>query len=141
MAASQPDRPVIFFFGGADSIQFRASREMFMALSSVPRTWREVLNDKDNGLVTRSETLRQHLARVREFAADLDAIDPSEDRAQVDRIVKIIETDMSLNQDELFRLRMLRPDERTPESAAELEKFEARQIDLSYLKNHFQQDP
>src|SRR5690606_38327860 len=51
MAASQPDRPVIFFFGGADSIQFRASREMFMALSSVPRTWREVLNDKDNGLV------------------------------------------------------------------------------------------
>jgi hypothetical protein len=139
--ASQPtERPVMVFFGGGDSMAMLATRNMFMALSDVPKVWREELDTK-RGLRWEMATLDRDLQRVREISADLSKINPEEDRAQVDRIVKIIETDMALEQDTLFRLRVMREERLTDELKAKRTALEDRQVELSKLKYALQTDP
>ncbi len=134
------ERPVMVFFGGADSISMLATRNMFMALSDVPKVWREELNAKE-GLKWEMQTLERDLARIRELAANPASVRPEQDRQQVDRIVKLIETDMALEQDHLFRLRVMSEDRLTPEQREQRQRLEDNQVRLSRLKYAFQTKP
>ncbi|HEV2292736.1 MAG TPA: ABC transporter permease [Tepidisphaeraceae bacterium] len=132
-AANPLDRPVMVAFTGADSIQFLGSRNMFLALSDVPALWGTQL------LEIRKEfnQARRDLQRLR----DPETLHPTRDRSALERIVRIIETELSLDQEELFRLRrkpeaMLAADDR-----AAIERLSDNQIMLNQLRYGFQQDP
>ncbi len=137
MAKSPPSRPVVFYFGGADSIQFRATREMLMALSDVPMVWREELAELAK---TRSDA-EHDLERIKQIRNDPRSLDPGRDRLLIDRIVKLVETDAALDQDKLFRARIVRPEDQSPELKAFALEMEAQQVTLNRLKYAFQQRP
>ena len=108
-----------------------------MALSDVPRALAAASAE-----AVASEDRRRASATLER----LDDVDPStlhvsRDRAVIDRIAKIIETDAALEQDELFRLRR---DRTTQPSAVELERekqLEARQTLLNRSALHVHPAP
>jgi ABC-type lipoprotein release transport system permease subunit len=131
------DRPVVVFFGGADSIQMLATRNMFLALGESPAAWHAQIAalDKQLATATRDLDLAQAMAQTPHrlaMPANADLIG---------RVVKIIDTDLALEQDLLFRARAVPPPQRTDEHKAELKRLEARQIALNRLKAAFQQNP
>lgn len=138
--ASRPtQRPVMVFFGGADSIEFTATRQMFMALSDIPSIWqKQISGDKTESIDALIAELERHAAKIATYLDDPTKINPK-DRQEIDRIVKLIETDMALEQDQLFRLRVLRKEDLTDELKQQLQDLEARQVELSRLKYSFQQ--
>ena len=129
-------RPVLFFFSGADSIQFLATRNMFMAFADVPTTWRQVMDDLSE-LETAAQT---DLKRLAEIQDDPSTLSISKDRPLITRIAKIIETDAALEQDRLFRLRMGRG-AKSEVSQDEAKRLELRQALLNRLRYAFQQRP
>jgi len=139
-ATKPPARPVVVVFTGADSIQFRGTRELLMALSDVPKMWR----DRLNGLVGDEDVLenlalaRAQTVRLNEVAEDPSLLKPGVERELIDRVTKIIETDLALAQDELFRQRMLPVGKQDPEV---VKKIEADQVGLNRLKFVFQTAP
>src|SRR5690606_15595289 len=136
--ASRPtQRPVMVFFGGADSIEFAATRQMFMALSDIPSIWQEQISGDDESIDALVAALDRHAARIATYPDDPTKSNPK-DRQETDRIVKLIETDMALEQDQLFRLGVVRKEEMTPEIQAQLQALEDRQVRLSRLKFAFQ---
>src|SRR5262249_22024517 len=60
------NRPVIVFFGGGDSIQMLATRNMFMALSDVPALWRPQLAEVDVHLTA----VMRDADRLKQVASD-----------------------------------------------------------------------
>ncbi len=129
--SKQPlDRPVVVFFGGADSIQFLATRNMFMALSDPPSKWREALTE----LAEVETGAREDLAKLEAAGGDAHKFDAKRDNRVLDRVAKIVETDQTLDQDALFRLRMLRDSERSEETKAKRAVLEDRQVALSDLR-------
>ncbi len=136
--ASHPlDRPVCVFFGGADSIQFLASRNMFLALGEAPATWKEEIED----LAARIEKVRHQLDRARQMANKPDELNVVRDRELIDRIIKIIETDATLEQDQLFRLRTRPQQERSPDIQTQENRLADRQVLLNRLRYAFGQNP
>ncbi len=138
-SAHPTERPVMVFFGGADSINMLATRNMFMALSDVPKTWRTEMSAAD-GLNASMQSLQSDLQRLQSFANDLGAINPERDRHVIDRIIKLIETDMALEQDELFHLRISQGSQLSQSQQQRRTLLEQRQIDLSRLKFAFQSE-
>ncbi|MGH7215385.1 MAG: hypothetical protein ACREIT_11535, partial [Tepidisphaeraceae bacterium] len=110
LSAKPLDRPVLVFFGGADSVNFLATRNMLMALADVPAVWRAELAT----LAEKQQAVASDLARLERVAQKPTSIDIVRDRSLIDRIVKIIETDTTLEQDVLFRLRTRTPSPGTP---------------------------
>ncbi len=139
-AARPTERPVMVFFGGGDSIAQLATRTMFMAFSDVPKVWRDEMAQSD-GLTEQMRLIARDLQRIREFASNLSSINPDDDRDQIDRVVKLIETDMALEQDQLFRLRVTQEGSLSPEQKRQRDVLEQRQIKLSRLKFAFQTHP
>ncbi|MGB7160146.1 MAG: hypothetical protein WBD40_18915, partial [Tepidisphaeraceae bacterium] len=137
-AARNPlDRPLMVFFGGADSIQFLATRNMFLALSDVPAQWNGQVDD-----VRKERDQATHdLARLRAAADGTAALSASRDRSAVDRVVRILETDLSLDQDELFRLRRKSEAELSVDERARIDQLSEGQITLNQLRYAFQQRP
>lgn len=137
-AKNPPKRPVLVCFTGADSFNLVGTRQMLMAFGDAPSKWRDVLND----------TLAPEIARV---DADLKAAravdgDPTKlsvtaDRGMIERVVQLIETDVSLEQDELFRLRVLPAEQQTSRAKARMDELQARQIRLNQLKYAFTATP
>ena len=88
-ARAPPARPVVVFFGGADSIQFLATRNMFLALGESPVIWREELEETK----ARADAAGADLKRAIELARSPEKLDARRDRALIDRIAKLIDTD------------------------------------------------
>src|SRR5205814_584720 len=128
------NRPVVVFFGGADSIAFQASRNMFMALSDVPSIWRKELTKLDE-LSTPATEDDQVLKEVLDTTQE---IDPVKQRSALDRIIQIIELDTAMQQDELFRLR--KSEALSPGAPGQVE-LEKRQVQLNELRYQFLQKP
>ena len=90
---------------------------MFLALGSPPVKWREELasfNEKIAGT-------QRELTRARKIAGTPDRLSITADRALIDRIDKIIETDLAIEQDQLFRLRSAERSSDRPEATKRLE--------------------
>ena len=136
--ADQPiSRPVLVFFGGGDSIQFLATRQMMMAMADVPAQWnREIV-----GLNTQLQEMQADLGRLQQIQVDLPGINVQADRKTLDRVVKIIETQAAVGQDELFRLRMLRRDEQNDQTRDRARTLEQREATLSQLRYAFASKP
>ncbi|HEX3355374.1 MAG TPA: hypothetical protein VHS31_00230, partial [Tepidisphaeraceae bacterium] len=133
-AAAHPwARPVVFFFSGADSIQDLGTRNMFLALGESPVVWHDEIGELDAQIAQ----ARAQLVRARALAATPDQLSSRDDRELVDRISKIIETDLALEQDRLFRLRA---DNDTAGQKEEISRLEEHQISLNRLKAAFVQD-
>lgn len=136
--ARQPlDRPVVVFFSSADSIQFLGTRNMFLAMGESPARWSKELEE----LSERSSKSAAQLARAREVVQCPERLSVVNDRDLLERIVKLIETDISLEQDQLFRLRTRPADQRTAESAALEKRLDTRQIMLNQIKYAFNRRP
>jgi hypothetical protein len=136
-AARPPDRPVMVFFGGADSIQFLGTRNMLMALSDVPMVWREELEE----LAETQAQAELDLQRLRAMQDEPWKLTVVHDRKLLDRVVQIIETDLSLDQDELFRLRREEAAELTAEQRNRITELEQRHVKLNTVRYAFQQRP
>lgn len=151
-AANPADRPVGFFFSGADGMQFIGTRQMFLTLSDSPALWREQLTEER----ARLASVEREYARLVEVKAGLKSADAARragrdvgpplldmvrDRDLADRIVKIVETDIALRQDRLFRLRVKRKEQLTDEMRQQIREIELRQISLNRVKHAFRQKP
>jgi hypothetical protein len=109
-AARQPlARPVVFYFSGGDGIQFLATRQMLMALAEAPANWRDELET----LAEKQSAAQRDFDRASALLTHPQDLNPRRDRELIDRIVQIIETDLTLEQDRLFRLRLKPAEELT----------------------------
>jgi hypothetical protein len=129
------DRPVLIAFTGGDSIQMSATRNMLLALAEPPVQWRNEIATLD----TKINSTRRDLDRATALAHEPQKLAIPGDRDLIDRTVKVIETDLSLTQDQLFRMRATPASERTALQREQLAAMEARQALLNRLKYAFQQ--
>jgi len=136
-AAKPLPRPVLFAFTGGDTLNYRATREMFMALSDVPQLSVDLLAE----LAPLQSSATADLARLQAVAGNPALLDPVKDRGAIERVVKLIETDTIVDQDRLFKIRMAAGGALTPEIKAERETLEQRQLDLGTLRYSFQRSP
>ncbi len=130
VAAHPWSRPVIFFFSGADSIQDLATRNMFLALGESPAVWHEEIGTLDAQIAQ----ARAQLARAQALAGAPEQLSIRNDRELIDRISKIIETDLAQEQDRLFRLRA------EGDSSGEIKRLEDHHVSLNRVKGAFGQD-
>lgn len=137
IARQLPERPVIVFLGGGDTMQFMASRQMLMALAESPAKWQKELAD----LAKLRADVDRDIARGQAVQGDPTRLSTSADRSLIKRIVQVIEVDISLDQDQLFRLRLRSPDEITDEMRARIAELENQQILLNQLRFAFQKKP
>jgi hypothetical protein len=130
-----PSRPLLFVFTGADGIDMLGTRNLFMALSDLPAHWRPEIEQTEKQL----DALRRDASRLTKVASAPTALNVPSDRHAIDRVAHEIETDASLEQDELFQLR--RHAAKTPDVAARERELAARQILLSRLRYTIVQRP
>ena len=133
-----PRRPVLVCFTGADSINLLGTRQMLMAFSDPPSKWREEIASEIDPMVA---SVQIDLDRARAVAADPSQLRVVEDRGLIARVVKLVETDIALEQDELFRYRVLPDAQVTAAVKARLAELDRRQIELSEIKYAFQSKP
>jgi hypothetical protein len=131
------DRPVVFFFSSADSIQMLGTRNMCLAFAEAPARWRNEIEQIDH--ITKE--LQAELDRATEVEKLPQSLHVSTDRQLIARLIELIETDGSIEQDQLFRLRTARPEARTSEFVAKQEELERRQLVLNRLRFTLQKNP
>ena len=137
LAREPLDRPVVVVFGGADSIQMLGTRNMLLALAESPARW-----DDELGLLGRKLAQeRGQRERVARFETSPEKLDARRDRALLDRVARLIETDAVIEQDHLFRLRMQPPEQLGENERARVKALDDRQVALNTLRFTFQQDP
>ena len=140
LAANPLAKPVVVAFVGADSQHLRGTREMLMAFADPPsfdRGWKEQLKE----LSAKEEALAVDLRRALAIAGDPGKLRINEDRGLIDRLVKLVETDIFAGQDDLFRLRRLPSAELTPADERRIEELEDSMTDLAALRHTLQQRP
>ena len=137
-ATNPPKRPMLFAFTGADAFALSGSRQMLMALADPPRKWRDELADSAIPTLT---SVEQDLAVARDISADLSRLNIVAHRSLVTRLSKLIETDVTLLQDQLFRLRVLPKDQVTDEVKTQTAALEAEQASKNKIKYAFTTEP
>ena len=138
LAKRPPRRPVLVCFTGADSYNLLGTRQMLLALGDAPAKWRTQLSGE---LQPQIEAVETDLKAVRALGGDPTQISITANRGVVDRVVKLIETDVSLEQDELFRLRVLPIEQQVGPAKDRMAVLEARQIRLNQIKYAYQAAP
>ena len=130
-------RPVLFCFTGGDGLNLYGTRQMLMALADPPQKWRNAAVEVDERLAA----AQRDLETARGVNGDPTKLDITRHRSLIDRIVQIIETDVALEQDELFRLRLIGFSSLPPDQQARLRQIEGRQIALGQLRYAYNSDP
>ena len=115
LSRNPPDRPVLVCFTGGDGVAFLGSRNLHMALSDVPATWK---SEVDELKATRADAVQQ-LDRAKKILANLRDLTPGADRTLVQRLTKILDVKAMNVQEALFRLRADRRDPRQLEALQE----------------------
>ncbi len=137
-AKNPPKRPVLIAFVGADSLNFKGTREMLMAFADAPQKWRDRIDEEITPQITETDAL---IATARSLNRDPTKLNVANNRELIDRIVKLIETDIALEQDELFRLRVLPADQVDEAKKDRMALLESRQLRLGQLKFRFGTKP
>ena len=131
-------RPVLLFLSGADGLQNLATRHMLMALADPPATWRVELAD----LSKKVKAADADLVRLRALGGDPLKLNPDgTDATLAGRLVQLVETDLALEQDELFRLRVVSPSKLDASQRDRLAKLEDRQGRLNTVRYAFKANP
>jgi ABC-type lipoprotein release transport system permease subunit len=136
LVASPVPRPVLIVFTGADSIQMLGTRNLFMALSDPPAKWQALLDE----LATNEKLVETQAARLQQVRGRLQTLDPSTDRLLLNRVKKLVETDESHQQEEMFRYRLLTGSE-LEAAQPKIKALEDRQILLGAVRSAFDQRP
>jgi ABC-type antimicrobial peptide transport system permease subunit len=135
------DRPVLFFFSGGDSSEFRASREMLMAFADAPAQWSGLLADANSQI----ESIRAQIARLQQLQFDPTSLDTRLDRDLIDRLSKMIETDYADRQERLSDIRLgkikLGFELDSDAARTNLERAQLNQSQLNELGYELQQQP
>jgi hypothetical protein len=137
IAAHPWPRPVVLAFTGGDSMNMLATRNLCLAFAEAPALWRKEIAELDG----KSKELSSELTRAREVLESPQILRPSTDRELLTRIIRTIETDATLEQDELFRIRTAQPEEHSPELIDRQKQLEQRQLLLNRLRFTLQKDP
>ncbi len=137
LANNPVERPVLFHFGGADSVQLLSTRHAMLALAQSPRAWREEIAEIDR----QAEQLEPLLARARQLQTSPAGLDPKVDSLLIERLVELVETARSLDQEVLFRLRRFDNSRLTPEEIQLKADLEQRQVELNAVRNAFRHEP
>ncbi len=137
-AKNPPKRPVLVAFTGADSYNLMGSRQMMMAFGDAPGPWRDEINDKINPQI---KTIEDHIKMGQAVQGDPSKLSIVRDRPLIDRIEKIIDTDLTLNQDILFRLRVTPVDQVTDEINKQIETRQSAQVRMGQIKYLFTSNP
>ncbi|MGN6725254.1 MAG: ABC transporter permease, partial [Tepidisphaeraceae bacterium] len=139
LAHHPPRRPVLICFTGADSYDLMGTRQLLMSLADPPAKWRKAIEE---ALDPQLDEVRRELKTAESLHGDPTRLDPVADRELIATIVKIVKTDVAVEQDEMFALRVA---SRSPGmSTAEAERtrtLEDRQIRLNQIKYGFQSAP
>lgn len=130
-------RPVMFAFTGADGIAQLGTRNMLLALAEAPATWAEEATTLDAELAK----LRGQAQRLTDINGQPWTLDPTRDRELIQRLITLVETDLSIQQDKLFRLRVLPADATTDATRAQQKAYEENQITLAGVRSSLQTDP
>ncbi len=137
-AAHPPGRPVMLFLSGADGLENVATRTMLMALADPPAAWAPELTD----LAEKRKTAESILARLRALGGDPLMLRPDgPDRALADRLAQLVETDLAVGQDELFRLRVVSPSKLSDAERSRLAALDDRRGRLNAVRYAFKSDP
>ena len=132
------NRPVLIVFTGSDSIAQSGTRNAFMALADSPAKWRLKLD----ALAIEEKAVNDQIARLLDVQKSPATLGSREtDRPLVDRIRKLIETDATLQQEALFKYRVLPVAQRTDAIRARVAELEDNQIRLSSVRYAFEQKP
>lgn len=136
-AADPVDRPVLIAFTSGDCIQQLGTRNLFMALADPPGRWRAQLTKME----TDEAAVADQISRLQQVIAAPQQLDPTEDRALIDRIKKLIEVDTTIHQEELFRYRLLTDDQRSADVKARITDLESRSVRMSGVRAAFEHRP
>ncbi len=136
-ARSPPERPVAILFTGADGINLGGTREAMLAIGAAPETNRD-WQAEPRAEIAADQAVADRLAEV---ALDPSLLDKTGDRAVLERLLKVAETEAADVQSRLFRLRI-----RDPETldAAEREEKAAllrRTVELGSIRNLLRGEP
>ena len=101
VAAHPWNRPIVVFFSGADGVQFLGTRNMFLAPGDPPAVWREEMTTLDQQI---ADTNRD-LARARDVSDAPQNLSIVHDRPLLVRIGQILDADIGVQQDQLYRAR------------------------------------
>lgn len=136
-AARPPPRPVVVCFTSGDPIQLVGVRQMLLALAEAPAQWRRQLAKEERD----RRSAREDLARALTLAGSAAGLNVQTDRRLIDRVVKLVEADITEVQDELFRLRRARETDLTPELITRRDELDRQSIRLNKLRHGFQARP
>lgn len=129
-------RPVMFVFTGADGISQLGVRNLLLSVAETPLLWRNEIAEIDQTL----RALEVQRDRLKELNLEPWRLEPIRDRDLIKRLVSMIETDLSIQQDRLFRIRVMPPNLVT-DALRERQKFyEENQIKLSSVRAALQTD-
>ena len=130
-------RPVMFAFTGADGLAQLGVRNMLLALAEAPATWDDEAAKLDADLAK----LRGQAQRLNDIDGQPWTLDPTRDRELIQRLITLVETDLSIQQDKLFRLRVLPADQLNDATRAQQKAYEGNQITLAGVRSSLQTDP
>jgi hypothetical protein len=132
-AKNAPKRPVLFAFTSGDSVQFRGSREMLMALADAPQMWqRDVGTDDDESTLRGKRVAAQlDLETLQRARTSPWTLDTRKDAHALHRAAKAIDTTVSINQEILFKLRIKTPAELTDDDQAMIQELADQGVPLS----------
>lgn len=138
---STPDpaitRPVMFVFTGADGISQLGVRTLLLSLAETPLLWRGEIATIDATLAE----LEAHRQRLLEVNVEPWKLDPTRDRDLIKRLISIVETDLSIQQDRLFRIRVMPTELITEQTRRQQAFYEENQVSLSGVRAALQTDP
>jgi len=137
-AAQPADRPVLIVFTGGDSIQQLGSRNLLMALAEPPGKWQSLLTTME----VDEKLTADHTTRVQTLMTAPQSIDPTADRLLIDRLRKLIETDTTAKQEQLFRYRLFTDEEKRAAGVeGTVRQLEDESIRISGVRAAFEHRP
>ncbi|MBC7782483.1 MAG: ABC transporter permease [Burkholderiales bacterium] len=137
-ANNPPRRPVMVAFTGADAYNLMGSRQMMMALGDAPRPWQGKIDEEADPQL---KAIEHDLSLARGLNGDPTWLDIVRHRTLINRIIKVIETDVALGQDELFRLRVLPAEQLDDAKRKQIDDVQSRLIRLGQIRFHVTASP
>jgi hypothetical protein len=135
-ASNPPKRPVLFAFTSGDSVQYRGTREMLMALADSPQMWqRDIGEEWDEDALRGKRTMAQSdLDTLVAARSNPWTLDRRKDGHALARVAKAIDTTVSINQEQLFKLRLKLEADRTDAEKKLIQELSDMAVPLSEVR-------
>ncbi|MEL7240403.1 MAG: hypothetical protein AAGK78_16215, partial [Planctomycetota bacterium] len=136
LSQNPPERPTLFAFLGADALNLRGTREMWMALSDGEKHWSDALEETEARVALDTADAE----RLRELDFDPRNLDPARDRDLITRVLRMAEAEATEKQSQLFRLRIRDADELSEKERLQKQALSKQSIDISGVRSALRSD-